>query len=155
MSSPPASPHTPYPTHGPPPVVRVVAGAVIRGGRLLAAQRPPEKSEPGRWELPGGKVEPGESDAEALRRELQEELLIDVVVGELLGESLAHQPRRRIQLLAYAAALPHGEPVRVEHTELRWVGADGLDELEWAAADLPLLDCIRPLLAAPIEPPLV
>ena len=68
MSSPPASPHTPYMTHGQPPVVRVVAGAVIRGGLLLAAQRPPEKSEPGRWELPGGKVEPGESDAEALRR---------------------------------------------------------------------------------------
>jgi 8-oxo-dGTP pyrophosphatase MutT (NUDIX family) len=72
--------------------LRVVAGVIIAGGRVLAAQRPEHKDLAGAWELPGGKVEPGESDAAALARELREELDVDVAVGDLVAEAEHRYP---------------------------------------------------------------
>jgi 8-oxo-dGTP diphosphatase len=106
--------------------VRVVAAAVIHQGRLLVAQRGPGQSQAGRWELPGGKVEPGETDAEALVRELMEELGIEVVAGPHLAES----------------PFTVGDLRPVEHAALSWVDAAGLWALDWCPADLPLLPAV-------------
>lgn len=122
----------------------MVAGAILDGGRVLAARRGPGRAHAGLWELPGGKVEPGESDAQALARELMEELGIEVSVGACIGTSTWEG---RLVLVAYACHVVVGEPVRTEHTELRWVPAASLGELSWAPADVPLLEplaaCLR------------
>ena len=115
----------------------VVAGVVIDGsGRLLAARRtsPPELA--GGWELPGGKVEPGESEPEALRRELREELGIDTRVGERLdgewplGEGYV--------LRAYVVTVTGGDPQPLaDHDALRWLEPGTWTDFDWLPADRP------------------
>ncbi len=130
--------------------VRVVAGAVVAHDRVLAALRPPHAKRGGLWELPGGKVEAGESDAEALVRELREELDVDVQVTDAAcGEHVHDYGDVAVRLVLVAATLRAGEPRAVEHTELRWVGPDELDDLAWAPADVPLLGAVRGLLVRP------
>jgi 8-oxo-dGTP diphosphatase len=118
--------------------IRVVGGAWLREGRVLAARRGPGRARAGTWELPGGKVEPGESDADALQRELREELGVEVEVGEHLGTTVFEEPDATIELVAYVVRA-EGEPSPTEHVELRWLGPDTLRSVEWAPADVPLL----------------
>jgi len=118
------------------PTQIVVAGAVISGPTVLVAQRarPPELA--GRWELPGGKVAPGETERDALARELAEELGLevgDVAVGERLGADIALN--NTTTLRAYRVRLIRGEPHPHDHQALRWVTAAGLHEVEWVPAD--------------------
>jgi 8-oxo-dGTP diphosphatase len=120
----------------------VVAGALISGASLLVAQRdrPPELA--GLWELPGGKVAAGESDAAALIRELREELGIEVTVGARLGADVALTDS--MLLRAYLVTHAGGVLAPNDHRALRWVGADELDGLPWVPADrawLPDLAC--------------
>lgn len=111
----------------------VVAGALISDGALLVAQRnrPPELA--GLWELPGGKVAVGESDADALARELLEELGIEVTVGARLGQDVT-LPSGMI-LRAYLATVASGNPHPHDHQALRWVTVDELEALAWVPAD--------------------
>ena len=111
----------------------VVAGAWLREGRLLAAKRPKHKELAGMWELPGGKVEPGESDSEALVRELHEELGVNVTVRAALDVRVVHH-RRAIELRTYWVDSPD-EPQALEHDELRWVDAVASADLDWGPAD--------------------
>lgn len=124
----------------------VVAGALIEQGMLLVAQRarPPELA--GHWELPGGKVSPGESDADALARELREELGIDVAVGARLGADVALNPSTTLR--AYLVARTDGDLHPHDHRALRWVGGDDLDALAWVPADRAWLPDLSALLRA-------
>lgn len=119
----------------------VVGAAVVRDGRVLAACRsyPPELA--GRWEVPGGSVEPEESDADAVRRECREELGTDVLVGERVGTDLPVSAHASHVLRVYRAALAPGapEPVAREHRALRWVGPSELAGLGWLDNDRALL----------------
>jgi 8-oxo-dGTP diphosphatase len=124
-------------------VLRVVAGAIVRDGQVLLARRSPEMALPGCWELPGGKVEPGESDAEALERELLEELGVRVAVGPHLGTSRARAGARPMDLVAYRCTLLRGSPRPLEHDALDWVGPEALDPRQWAPADVPLVAPLR------------
>jgi 8-oxo-dGTP diphosphatase len=123
----------------------VVAGALIDSGAVLVAQRarPPELA--GRWELPGGKVGQGETDAAALIRELAEELGIDVAVGPQLGEDVALSGTTTLR--AYLVTQTCDRVAHAhDHAALRWVGAAELESLDWVPADRGWVPELRRLL---------
>lgn len=128
----------------------VVAGAVTAGGRLLVARRTSPPDLAGKWELPGGKVDPGESETSALARELAEELGIVADVGARLGPAItlgATPAGRPLELHAYRAEVRSGTASYSVHDSLRWVGPDDLDALDWVPADRQLVPELRRLLA--------
>jgi 8-oxo-dGTP diphosphatase len=134
-------------------VVQVVGAAVVDGDRVLVAQRSGGPYD-GCWEFPGGKVEPGESELAALVRECEEELGLTIEPQDFLGEVLldgvvAGGEAGTSTLRLWWARSTGAGPVAHEHAELRWVRADELDDLDWIAADRPLLPAVRTLLTHP------
>ena len=123
----------------------MVGAAVLRDGRLLAARRtaPPEAA--GRWELPGGKVEPGETPDDAIVRELREELGVEAsVVGWLTGEAPIGDTHR----LRVAVCRTEQESRSTVHDRVRALGPDELDDVDWLEPDRPFLAQLRDLLLA-------
>lgn len=118
--------------------LHVVAAVIIDQGRVLACRRKPEKSAGGLWEFPGGKVEVGESVEEAVRREIAEELSVDIrVLGELTTDDTV-VGERTIRLTCMRARLASDKPTTSsDHDRLEWVTATELLDIEWAAPDLP------------------
>ncbi len=123
--------------------IHVVGAALIERGRCLAARRGEAMDQGGLWEFPGGKVEAGERPEEALARELREELGVECEIGPWLGRGESRVGERRIQLDVYRARMRSGTPSPREHAELRWIGPDEIDALQWAAADIPILPALR------------
>ncbi len=122
-----------------------MGAAVVREGRLLAARRTWPEEAAGRWELPGGKVEPGETPDEALVREVAEEMGCSVAVRHWL-EGAQPVAGGGHELRVAVVDLVAGEPALREHDAVRWLGAADLDDLDWLEADRPFLDAVRPLL---------
>lgn len=119
--------------------LRVVAAAILHEGRVLAAKRGPTQTRPNLWELPGGKVEPGEDDRGALVRELDEELAMRIVPVRRLGRAVHDYGDVVIELVAWVCTWDGGGPELREHAELRWLGHDVLDSVDWAEADISLV----------------
>ena len=111
---------------------------------MLACRRTAPPAVAGRWELPGGKLEPGEGLEAALLREVREELGVEVAVSHWLGfeTKIADGLMLRVAL----ARLVDGEPTPVEHDEIRWLAADELDDVDWLDPDLPFLPELQRLL---------
>ncbi len=126
---------------------RSVAGILIHESKAFVAKRGPAGSFSGCWEFPGGKVEPGESDEEALVREFDEEFNIAIRAKRLLGEAVfPHRGNDRI-LAAWLIELdPFHKPKLIEHEELAWASARMLESLQLVDSDRKLLDFILPLL---------
>ncbi len=112
----------------------VVGAAIVRDGLLLAARRTEPAHLAGGWELPGGKVEPGESDEQALVREIDEELGVDIILGPRVGTDW---PLGRYVLRVWLARLVDGaEPAPVEqHDAVRWVDPATIDSVAWLHGD--------------------
>ena len=117
----------------------VVGAAVVRDGRVLAAQRARPPALAGRWELPGGRVEERETEPAALARELREELGADAEVGGRIGTDLplTSADGNPMVLRMYTAALlaDSSEPKPLEHREIRWLAAPEVPTLAWVDAD--------------------
>lgn len=119
----------------------VIGVAVLHGGALLAARRTAPHPLAGLWELPGGKVEPGETAQAAAERELAEELGIRVeVTGWLDG---AEPVRDDLVLRVALARLVEGDPVPTEHDAVRWLRVDQLDDVTWSTADVAFVEQLR------------
>jgi 8-oxo-dGTP diphosphatase len=122
----------------------VVGVAILAEGRVLAARRSRPAALAGLWELPGGKVEPGEEAPAAAVREIAEELgCVIEVTGALEGSSVIDED---LVLEVVTARLVEGDPVPHEHDAVRWLGAGELDEVTWARPDVPFLRPLRDLL---------
>ena len=120
--------------------IHVVCGVALKGGEVFMARRRPEKAYGGFWELPGGKVEPGESHEQALARELAEELKIDVKVGDYIATGVDEQEGLKIVLHGYLIGM-QSEPVESsDHDKLGWKSVEDLKELNIPPADHPILE---------------
>ncbi|MCT1591121.1 (deoxy)nucleoside triphosphate pyrophosphohydrolase [Kocuria palustris] len=120
--------------------VEVVGAVLVDGQTVLAARRSEQMSLPGMWEFPGGKIEPGETPEEALARELVEELQCTAEIGEHVETTVYEYERITVSLATYYCTLREGTPRLTEHSEIRWVPAVELRELNWAPADIPAVE---------------
>jgi 8-oxo-dGTP diphosphatase len=121
-------------------LVRVVAAVIRRGDRILVTRRPDRPGRPGQWEFPGGKVEPGEGEAQALGRELREELGCDAEVGRFLLRHRHRYPDLEVDLAFYACALlPGPAPSAIGVAELAWARMGTLERYDFLEADRAVL----------------
>jgi 8-oxo-dGTP diphosphatase len=130
---------------GQPPPALVVGAAIVRRGTLLAARRTTPLAAAGRWEFPGGKVEPGESPDEALVREIREELGCAIEVDAWLDGA---EPIGTAYLLCVAVCrVTDGRPhPGADHDDLRWLTPEALDDVDWLRPDRPFLPELREVL---------
>jgi 8-oxo-dGTP diphosphatase len=125
--------------------VLVAAAIVVEDGRVLVSQRKPGTHLEGKWEFPGGKVHPGEDPRDALRRELDEELGIDVNVGEVVDVAFHRDGDRAVVLLFFDAARVPGSrgPRAIDVAAFAWAGLDDLDPARFPPADVAVLRKVR------------
>jgi 8-oxo-dGTP diphosphatase len=115
---------------------QVVAGVLVQNGRVLICQRRADDHHPGKWEFPGGKVEPGERLDEALRRELHEELGVDVRIGPLLWRTAYQYPGRRRFCLTFFRVNEHtGAVTNRVFAAVRWAAVGALGRFDFLAGD--------------------
>jgi len=122
-------------------VIIVVAAVIEANHRFLVTRRQPGVHLAGLWEFPGGKIDPDEPHADALRRELKEELDVDVAVGEPLYTTVHAYDDRTVELHFYRCALK-GEPRPLMGQEMRWVPRDELGQLGFPPADTELIEML-------------
>jgi len=115
--------------------IRVVAAVIEQDGKILVSLRHPKGERPAQWEFPGGKIEKGENEQEALVRELQEELGVTSEVGPLLRRMVHHYSDADVDLCFHAARIIEGEPQPLSMAELRWVPRAELSKLDFLEAD--------------------
>ena len=129
---------------------RVVAAALWnRAGELLIAQRPEGKALAGRWEFPGGKIDGKESELEALRRELREELGIEMGAARPLMRLNATYPGREIELSLWVVDAYDGTPRGLDGQQLKWVAPGALYAQDILEADRPFIDALQTLRPSP------
>ena len=122
--------------------IEVVAAIILRDGAYFATQRGYGEFE-GMWEFPGGKIEPGESQETALKREIQEELGVDITIGELLCTTEYDYPTFHLTMHCYLCSVASGEIELREHKSAQWLTAETLDTVEWLPADKEIIAKLR------------
>lgn len=122
------------------PIIQVVGAAIVNEiNEVLCAQRG-YGSLIGKWEFPGGKIEPGETPEQALIREIKEELSIDIEVKELIDENYNEYPDKSINLKVYKCKYVSGVIKDTEHQALKWTKPEAIEKLDWAEADKPIVE---------------
>ncbi|MDN4078152.1 (deoxy)nucleoside triphosphate pyrophosphohydrolase [Paenibacillus polymyxa] len=120
--------------------MKLVTAAIIHNdGEFLITRRGPDNKLAGKWEFPGGKLEPNETLEECVRREIKEELRIDIKVGQQLGESVYSYGDGSIKLIAFWATWVSGEIQLIDHDQLHWVNKETILQYDFLPADLPFV----------------
>ncbi len=130
---------------------RSVAGIVVRGDRILVAKRLPGGAQGSKWEFPGGKVEVGESDEDALRREYKEELDVDIEIERRLGSTHFEHHGSGVTLSAYRVQLKSDHFRLTEHSEYGWARLDEIETLDFVDSDRSLIPDLRRSLGGEAE----
>lgn len=123
-------------------VIEVVAAIIQRDGAYFATQRGYGEFE-GLWEFPGGKIEPGESREVALKREIQEELGVDITIDKFLCTTDYDYPSFHLTMHCYLCSVVSGEIELREHMSARWLTTKTLDSVEWFPADKYIIDELK------------
>lgn len=121
----------------------VTAAIILKDGKVLIAQREDNDKLAGKWEFPGGKIEVGETPRECLKREINEELGVEVEVLEPFGESIYEYENGIIKLIAFWCRWTVGEFSNRVHSQIHWVYPAELDRYEFAPADVPLVEKLK------------
>lgn len=116
-------------------MIKVVAGIIYKQNKFLIAKRNYQKSQGGLWEFPGGKVELGENNEEALKREIKEELNIEIEVIKHLTTCIHRYSDKTIELICYKAKIITGEIELLEHEDYKFITTKDFDKYEFAEAD--------------------
>ena len=124
-------------------MMEVVAALIRDENRVLLCRRPEEKAQGGKWEFPGGKIEPGETGEAALKRECREELDVTLAVGHALADVTQDYPGRTVHLTLYEARIASGTPRKLEHSEIRWVLPEEIEAYDLCPADARLMALLR------------
>jgi 8-oxo-dGTP diphosphatase len=122
--------------------ILVVAAVIVRDGKVLAAQRPDKGATANLWEFPGGKVEQGENERDALRREIDEELCLRIEVGDLVGEYLEPVGEIVVRLKCYWASIVGGEIKLNDHQAVQWLSVNQLFSVSWSPPDIPAVHAV-------------
>ena len=125
--------------------IEVVAAVIFREGKVLCVQRPQNSKEyiSSKWEFPGGKVEQGEDRIQALKREISKELHFEIQNIDFLMTVEYTYPDFNLVMHAYKCEISSGKPVLTEHVDMKWLPVDKLDQLDWAAADIPIVKYLQ------------
>lgn len=123
--------------------IEVVAGVISCDGKILLAKRKAEKSLGGYWEFPGGKLEVGESRQNCLKREIKEEMALDIEVKDFICLVEHDYPTFKIKLHVYGAEYISGEISLIDHDEIVWENVNKLREYQLAPADVPVLTFLK------------
>lgn len=118
--------------------INVVAAVIFKDGKVFATQRGYGEFKDG-WEFPGGKVEEGESPEDALRREIREELEVEINVGELLDTIEYDYQTFHLSMKCYACTFAGGSPHLLEHEAAKWLASTQLNSVDWLPADVTLI----------------
>jgi len=124
-------------------VRKVTAALMMKDNLILIAKRKPDAELANVWEFPGGKIEAGETPEECLRREMKEEFNIDVTVDDFFANSIYHYEHGSIELLAYWTHWKDGVITLIDHSEVKWVTIDELDNYDFAPADIPFVKKLK------------
>ena len=119
-------------------MIKVVCGIIYNGDKVFVCRRKEGKSLVGFWEFPGGKIEEGESQQEALKRELSEELEMEVSIDSFLGSSRHDYGNFKIELLSYNCSLINYNGKLTDHDAYKWITPENLHTINLAPADIPL-----------------
>ncbi|MEG6616529.1 8-oxo-dGTP diphosphatase MutT [Peptococcaceae bacterium 1198_IL3148] len=121
----------------------VTAAIITRGNELLIAQRKKDDALSLKWEFPGGKVEEGEDPRDCLRREIKEELAMEVAVGDSYDVVFHRYPDKAVLLLFYLCTYQGGRPVAKGCNDFRWVTIEQLSQYQFAPADVPVVEKLQ------------
>lgn len=126
--------------------IKVVAALIIKDKKVFCAQRANKGEIALKWEFPGGKIETGESNEEALLREIKEELDSEIQVKDYLMTVTHQYTGFHLTMHSYLCELKTGNLELSEHVDSCWLTKDKLDHLDWAAADIPILNKLKDIL---------
>ena len=120
-------------------ITKVVAALIWNGDRFMICQRPAHKARGLLWEFVGGKVEPGETKEQALVRECREELAVTISVGDVFMDVTHEYPDLTVHLTLFHATIAEGEPVMLEHNDIKWITPQEIPNYDFCPADVEIL----------------
>lgn len=126
-------------------MIDVTCGIILKDTKVLVTQRGEKMQLPLKWEFPGGKIEANETEDECLHRELKEELGVEIEILEKLESKPFHYEKFSINLIPFVANYISGEIMLHEHKDFKWLTREELNGLDWAAADIPVLEAFLKL----------